>query len=915
MAFHPMRTFQKNQKFWMASILLVCMVTFVLCTGLQGGDFAGWLMSLLGRQHGHKVAEIDGRGVYGKEIEDLKLRREVANEYMRKATEYTLMQLKSSFDELGKEKIKEDLRKRKYNQLAQMQAELAHRLQGPRYFDGGTKLDDLLDFIIWRNQADRLNIQLTEKYVKDMVKFSVFDNHLQHFRQDIALRIQRDVQVSHYGANYSVLLKALTEEFRVRIAKLTLEQSISRMLQYNAEKGGYEVATQTRQPLTPQQLFQFYQQNRAEAEIGLVPIRAAKFLKDISLPKDSKEADAILEAFFKKYQNKRYDPTTEEPGFQFPEQAKIQFVTANPESAFYKRSASVVTTLQATPAVQYNPMQTPLLAAATYAARSAAWDASLARNYGDFKAAAARQELMLARDPEFFFGRQWYQKEYQIAPLTDPFALALLKGVKKPKAENVAALVVSFTDGPFGTAPFAGYQTAAYFREASDLAPVIKHEVERRTPFAASLVLAGSDPALAATLAGVGGQIPQYLPLLGPLKEDLRQKLERTIYIEPWVKNNMQTARDLLEGHKGEELLFRDDLRTLKRDYGLETGVTENLVNRFDVDADPALQPLRKAYEKWYPQVNIREGRGGTAGVLKEDDFYRLFFGGEGFSVGNSDPYSPKPWPPTVHIKPDPLQLAQRRVGEAQTIQLFNEAEQPFLFWNTKKVEARPAKNFQEVRQEVEHAWKVNKAREELLLKHAKKVTAAVQTAAKNPDADLRAVLREQAQQERGEVLVLHHVAPLVEFQERPLDGLGYKPYELPRGNITYPRPDTAKDLVALRDLKEPLKTGNKALDALNKALFDSRGKGKTVQVLTNRPRTDYYVAVVLEAPKASEEQFFRSYAGAVGQGAGRDLFVDVTQGEMARRYREQLMAQMRDNARLEVTAEGRKQFDTDVAK
>src|SRR5437870_13379004 len=43
MPFNPFSRFRKYQKFWMATILLVCMVTFVLCTGLCG-DLTQWIL-------------------------------------------------------------------------------------------------------------------------------------------------------------------------------------------------------------------------------------------------------------------------------------------------------------------------------------------------------------------------------------------------------------------------------------------------------------------------------------------------------------------------------------------------------------------------------------------------------------------------------------------------------------------------------------------------------------------------------------------------------------------------------------------------------------------------------------------------------------------------------------------------------
>src|SRR5262249_39070881 len=102
MAFHPMRTFQKNRKFWMATILLVCMVTFVLCTGFSGGDFGDWLLRLLGRNRGEEITRIDGRAITGRDLEELKIQREVVNDYMRKATQLVMREVKLRMEEAGK---------------------------------------------------------------------------------------------------------------------------------------------------------------------------------------------------------------------------------------------------------------------------------------------------------------------------------------------------------------------------------------------------------------------------------------------------------------------------------------------------------------------------------------------------------------------------------------------------------------------------------------------------------------------------------------------------------------------------------------------------------------------------------------------------------------------------------------------
>jgi len=83
MAFNPFGNFRKYQKIWMATILLLCMITFVLCTGTRG-DFMEWVLSIT-RSKGTVIAKIDGRNIYHAELSDLKQRRNAANEFMTKA--------------------------------------------------------------------------------------------------------------------------------------------------------------------------------------------------------------------------------------------------------------------------------------------------------------------------------------------------------------------------------------------------------------------------------------------------------------------------------------------------------------------------------------------------------------------------------------------------------------------------------------------------------------------------------------------------------------------------------------------------------------------------------------------------------------------------------------------------------------
>src|SRR5262249_4791853 len=125
-----------------------------------------------------------------------------------------------------------------------------------------------------------------------------------------------------------------------------------------------------------------------------------------------------------------------------------------------------------------------------------------------------------------------------------------------------------------------------------------------------------------------------------------------------------------------------------------------------------------------------------------------------------------------------------------------------------------------------------------------------------------------------GEVITLPKVAMLVEDPNKaPNEPTQYVPYHLPRGRIPFPRDDTVKQLLALRGLQAPLKIESRdpaktekeveELNQLNKSLFwqelASNPKAKTgqLQVLTNKPRSVYYIATITSAVEPTSYSYY----------------------------------------------------------
>jgi hypothetical protein len=961
MAFHPLRTFQKNRKFWMATILLVCMVTFVLCTGFSGGDFGDWLLRILGRNRGDEVTRIDGHSIYRQDLDELKAQRDLANDYMRKATRFVISQLKMRIEDAGKES-NDKIRKQRLGLYVGLQDGLVEKLNRPRYFGGGTKLDELIDFMLWRNQADRLGIYLTDDAVRDLVAAELYSTSPRmqeetRWGPEAAQYVHSEVrQGGFWNANYRVLLQALTDEFRVRMAQAALEKGPGAALQLSQDTHGgrrpqLEAPMQTRMPVTPQEVYEYYRKERAPAEIALIPVHVERFFGEVPTPTQDD-----LERLFKEGRVRRYDPASLEPGFQLPSRAQISWLTVDPKSRFYTHAAQAATTLQAVPPVLYDPAQPLALTAAAYAARSAAWEASLQLNY----------EFRRKRQPEAF----------EVAGLATPyFALALFtKGLAEPKATSVAALAAgAFEPSALGGTPFAAnvyaalsaYQLPAYQAQSKELAPILQYERRRRVPIGTTMVLSRAiSPIMAAGLQTAAFEFPQFLvdrrqgpprrspredpfqpqsllellnapprpqpmflPLLGPVKEKIREGIQTRI-AEDWAKEIFRELKTRLDAKAGGKALKveLDALRNEPRFRGAFTvGASTGWVTPYTAADDPGLAPLKKSYEKYYKEVNDKAGLIGSEGMLGPDDFAQLFFGTQPFAVGNTLPYNPRPWPPTVTRRPTDLdRLLRGKDAAEQTIHLWSLPEvQAFLFWRTASQPSQPPTDLDAVRAEVEHAWKVRKARAGMAAR-LKKLTEPLVAAGKKPNPDLMAAIREEAKKldkDQGPILV-PDVAPLVEIPTPRGDLSGqkitaYGPFTLPRGKILHPRPDAAKDLLALRDLKAPLKTGLADIDTLNAELFKAtKDSGRPIQVLTNQPQTVFYVAALVQPPKASNYEFFVAYRGASGSRFSpfpSDLFVQQCQNAHARQYREDLTLELRRLANVQpISDQVRRSFDRD---
>jgi hypothetical protein len=357
MAFNPFHAFRKHQKAFFAALTILCMVTFVLAGSMSGGgDFFWEMQRLLGGQGRYPtVATLYGKRIDVKELDEVRNQRVLANEYITRCVDaawMSTMRLLSSekYRHLmpqvqqsgGKElerirKALEGIGKRDEANLLALAA-AARDKQARRYFrqqtnelyfGGSTTTASLLDFLIWRHQADQLGIQLTEKDIKNEIGHETLDLLVpEEFRQ-----IDQSFDRRQRMITREQLLAALGNEFRVRMAQTAL-------LGPEASLSGQPSA-----PVTPYEFWQFYRDNRTAVTADLLPVPVSEFIDQV---KEQPTEEELLK-LFEKYKTQDYAPDSLTPGFKLPRRVQMEWVSANANSPVYRKAAEVTAAgLQAT---------------------------------------------------------------------------------------------------------------------------------------------------------------------------------------------------------------------------------------------------------------------------------------------------------------------------------------------------------------------------------------------------------------------------------------------------------------------------------------------------------------------------------------------------------------------------------------
>ena len=151
------------------------------------------------------------------------------------------------------------------------------------YFGGSLAVQDLLDFDLWRHEADKLGIKLTQEDIRSEINREAFD--FQPLEADAGAALTRIYNLlrSPRQANMTIedVYTALGDELRVSLAQ-------SAILGYPPGVRYYRYAgtDYNHVPATPtaEQFWEYYQDHRTTLRVEMLPIKVEDFLAKVGKP-------------------------------------------------------------------------------------------------------------------------------------------------------------------------------------------------------------------------------------------------------------------------------------------------------------------------------------------------------------------------------------------------------------------------------------------------------------------------------------------------------------------------------------------------------------------------------------------------------------------------------------------------------
>ncbi len=793
MAFNPFHWFRKRQKTMLAGLAIFTMFIFVLQFGR--GDAVETMLGYFGgrnRKDPTEVATLYGKQVTVGELQDLLRARELARDVMQRAlgegqvdfmkdargafakadgldgrqlgealNGWTMRMAGRTPLDRGRDEIVRDLRnlgrvrmgllRQNKDETARVVAKFVRVLEfdlwrhsarsNDSYFGGPLTTEGLLDFLLWKRQADKLGIVLTpadvRKQVNEEAMTEVFDGEpSKDAAKALALSGQRDAMTTTADSIY----QALADEFRVRLAHeaLTGVQPGAR-----AYAGMGSASNDSPSHQTPEQFYEAYKDNRTELNVVMMALPVEKFVGKVTAAPSDEEARTL----YNRYKEIEPTPDREKPAFKEPRRVRLEWVAANADAPYYaKKSAEVM----------------PQLDVVRQLSGLGAVEASGAVPVATLQTLAVLRKdpagLRLAAEYEAYSGaaKNWLEDRVQYDG-THPSDVGRLH-----LPENFAAAVgqVMASAGTQFAAPAIDFSLSQAMRAATQER---QNDLSRRA--ATSVLAATSFPAGTLPLTAV---TEQAAVLYRPVKtraevKDRLAEMSSGRYADDLVAGRRDEFRKALEGKS-----TKDAAEYVKANAVPEQGLTRHAqmpaaLDRYEFDKATELAPLKRAFVNMFSFQPDRM-----------PPFSAAFFGED------QKLYKPE------SLSEDMMFAPQRNL---------------LLVWKTEDRKAY-VPSFADARPKVDAAWRFDKARE--LAKQEAQAVAAAASKKRDEGGNAERFLRDE-QVRRGLTVfdLPGPVAKLVPqlFSRAGVD-TDYDSYRFPESQIAFPRPDTLDEL--LKALKKP---------------------------------------------------------------------------------------------------------------
>ena len=590
MAFNPLHSLRKRQKGLMAVMVFVAMVTFILFSGAStGADFFGWLQQVFtGRSRtGAEVATVYGEQISAADLDRLRQQRALANDYMQLALQLAETAIAEKIKALGADgkKFPPADGDSEFSRLQAQREILSQRQQLSRFggYFGSVTTDELLEFLLWRKQADRLGIQLSDADIGRERDLATIEPLSKLQKSMIEHQLTQRRGSEDFGA---MLLRSLGDEFRVRLAKNAI-LGPDAPPPARTPQSPLDPTTPERieTSFTPHEFFEFYRKNRMEINVSVLPIAVRDLLSQV---KDQPTEDE-LKAFFEKHKDREQQPFEATPGFKQPRRVQVEWVSSSPKDAPYPHVADVsLAVLEAT---------MPL-----------AFQDKLLTQYNMSK---------------FRFGMPSWTEEQS--------GKALLPVYKVPDyqdASKLRLLGVTPAHSAILTAVIGGYQSGAIAQDLKDAGTWAEAETRIRKQFLAStLALAGipnaapmltAVPALSVASRKHSGDQWAHVPPLSVVKRHLLNNLRESA-ANDLVRKNRETFSKELESRRTRPEEAKKYIAEAVKLYSFKTGGMTQPRDLNSLFEDPGMHPLRDPVQNVIRMIAGSQGMRDIDRMLLDD--------------------------------------------------------------------------------------------------------------------------------------------------------------------------------------------------------------------------------------------------------------------------------------------------------